>query len=297
MSATAEVQKALELQGLPGATAGELRRLYRSAEWEDLTGGLHDPDTAVRDCADLVASWRRERNLPAGRSAEASRIRARSLAFYAAASEWDEVVAFRSTVLGGHLVALDDLRDWIVQRLPPLSQRHGLPNLKVPFEDMRRVHVVPDTDLDRLRTLAEHLADWFGWGVDQAVAFVVTDAVPAVSGVRSEYPQVSSDRSAPAQRVVTLTVSPDVPPAVVAARYAEAQRELVGHAYKSPSQQSFDLVSEWVLRGRRSFRELARSFSRIQDTLVTRNAAQMTVRRTWRAVTGSDCPGPGPSAQ
>lgn len=286
MSATSDVQLALQVRGAPDATSVELHRLHGTAEWADITGGMHDPDVAARDCADLIVAWRREVHLPAGRSLEASRIRARSLALFSAARDWDDVQAFRIDVLGGALLRLDGIRAWVEQRRPPAETWQGLPNLRLPIADMRWTHVAPDSELDRLRLLADELADWFHWGADQAVAFVLADVVPAVSGVRTI--EMSSHTGA----VIRLDVAPDVPPAVVAERYAQAQQHLLGRSYKSPKQSSFDLVSEWVLRGRRNFSEFAHTWSKAHGVDLDRNACQMAVRRTWRALTGWECPGP-----
>lgn len=285
---TRHVQEALEDLGLPAATTQELRALYRTADWQELLDGVHDPATAARDCADVIAAWRRGAGLPAGDDDEVARIRARSLTRYEAAAHDPDVQAFRAEVLAGRLMRLDDVREWVRRQEVPPSQRRNLEDLALPFEDYRRVRVPPGSDLEALRTVAVRLVRRYGWTEDQAVAFILADAVPAVSGL------MAGIRSTEAGDTIVLEVSPDVPADVVRARYSELQAEVNGRPYRAPKRQSLDVLSEWILTGRRSFRELARCWNRDHGGDVTTGAVREAVRRNWQAFTGADCPGPSP---
>lgn len=281
MSLVKSLNDQLEVVGQQGATSRELRRLRQTEEWADLRRGYPDPDTAARDCADLVRSWRRAGAYLPPEGDDSSRVRARSLALYSMASEEPEVLAFRSDILGGQVLPFASVRGWVIDRLTPADTWRGLPDLLLPIDDLRRVGVEPDSNLARLRDLSGYLSATYGWAGDQAVAFVLCDVVPAVSGVR-----VTETGSSMGYRI-TLEVDPSVPPDVVRARYAEAQRELTGKRYRAPNPESLDVLSEWVLRGEPEFREMAHRWSQERGVKRDRNWCGTTIARAWRAVTGS----------
>lgn len=281
MSLIRTLNDQLEVAGHSEATDRELKLLRRTDEWADLRAGYPDPDTAIRDCADLVRSWRRAGAYLPTEGDDTPRVRARSLALYSMASEEPEVLAFRGDVLGGRVLPLTSVREWVEPRQPARTQRRDLPDLRLPVDELRVVQVKPGTVLGRLRDLAVYLSSTYRWAEDQAVAFVLCDVVPAVSGV-----WVTETRSSTGDRI-TLDVDPSVPPDVVRARYAEAQRELTGKRHRAPNPESLDVLSEWVLRGEPEFREMAHRWSRERGVERDRNWCGTTIARAWRAVTGS----------
>ena len=86
--------------------------------------------------------------------------------------------------------------------------------------------VWPQEPLGRLAELGDDLARRYGWAVEEAVAFVVTGAVPAYERIRvvTDDPGSDSHSMRVVRARVRLDVEPRVRPAEVAERYAAEQR-------------------------------------------------------------------------
>jgi hypothetical protein len=196
----------------------------------------------------------------------ASFVWARSLLAAADAADDPGVVAFRADVLGGRLLPLDSVWDWVHEqrRLDgPATEyaRHVVPQgwrehdpvpvgaayagsdsetLSYGAADGKWVHYVPvsrDGVLYQLRQLSERLAPVYGWQQAQASTFVLTGYTPVVTMLRMTTPALPGPR----QRVV-IDADPDVPPELVAAAFRRARSRLLGPRARPPSLHGSELV-------------------------------------------------------
>jgi hypothetical protein len=214
---------------------------------------------------------------------------ARSLLRASQARSRDDVERFRSGVLDGQLLTLDDVQSWVERQLErdgtatmyarvvlPDGWQRGdsladaelversehLESLKFAVAGLGWQHeraVARGGVLDRLRVLSVQLADAYGWQPAQAVVFVLTDATPVVQMLRSRVPAIVFGRPAS----VRLDVHPDVPADVVRDAYMSARRNVLGAKPRTPSARSVELVT---LAAEHPSWEPARLWRRWNDT-------------------------------
>jgi hypothetical protein len=249
------------------------QRALTDAEWRQVE--LDDRHEDAYDTADRIRTQRLRRQpmaQPPGERDEslptefASFVWARSLLAAADAADDPGVIAFRADVLGGQLLPLDSVWDWVHEqrRLDgPATEyaRHVVPQgwrehdpvpvgaayassysetLSYSAAGEPVVHYVPvsrDGVLYLLRQLSERLAPVYGWQQAQASTFVLTGYTPVVSMLRMTTPRIPGPR----QRVV-LDVDPDVPPELVAAAFRRARSMMLGPRARPPSLHGSELV-------------------------------------------------------
>lgn len=248
-----------ELGELP-PSAKEQKRLRGSQEWADLKEGVHDPAVGARDCADLIAMWRKSVNL----QGLPPRVRARSLCLYAMAEGEPEVQDFRSEVLQGTLIPLERLLLWLPDRKGQvrLPDGHGPKGKRAQQEAVLR-----------LGQLAKWLKVGYGWEADAGAAFVLGGLVPVSSGI------IRTVRNAPRGQSILLEVDPSVTPAEVLASYREFRIREFGGGVRAVNDKNLKLVSEFIESGEPSFREMARKEHR------TVKDVRLTIGRTWKMLT------------
>ena len=140
------------------------------------------------------------------------------------------VAAFRRKVLKNQLVPLDDVGSWIreMARRQPAAKRpktrlpllaYGVPSLPHACHEV----ATPGGTLDQLRKISERLADFFGWGRDQATVFVLTGTTPTLhtiwTSARLADPLEARSR-------IILTIDPKVTPRELADHYRATRRAL-----------------------------------------------------------------------
>jgi hypothetical protein len=212
------------------------------------------------------------------------------------AAQDEEVESFRADVLGGDLLAVDQVQEWIATRreqdghptrfvevarpsdaVENLALRaHTLlfPGQYLPVTNDRfsflafpdrtgegawvaRVPVAAGGVLDRLRALSEALTGDYGWQPAQATAFVLSGAIPIVP-----FLTVTVRLTAPAFKSrVVLTIDPEVPPSAVEAAYRSARRQLVGPRVKIRTTHVYQAVAFAAARERLTWPQRAKAWS------------------------------------
>jgi hypothetical protein len=249
------------------------QRALTDAEWRQVE--LDDRHEDAYDTADRIHTQRlrrqpmaqppdeRDESLP---TEFASFVWARSLLAAADAADDPHVLAFRADVLGGQLLALDGVWDWVHEQAaldgpPTVYARHVVPpgwrehdpvpvgaewvgveveTLRYGAADGKWVHAVPVARggvLYRLRALSEWLAKQYGWQPAQGSTFVLTGCTPVVTMLRMTTPVLPGPR----QRVV-IDADPEVPPELVAAAFRRARSRLLGPRVRLPSVHGSGLV-------------------------------------------------------
>jgi hypothetical protein len=228
-----------------------------------------------------------DKTVPSSAAATTSRVHATgalSTAYAAAlsqnvAAEADKDSAttrFREQYLPGGLLSLDEVEDWIDQRVArgdhsrqarvrlPATWERGSPlpsdtivdevavqvmSFVVPGDThVRKVVVAPGTELSRLKALSESLAVAFGWEPAQACTWVLTGVTPAIGLIRvtQRTDNVRDSRwMAWCDRII-LKVHPAALPHEVADAYRAARARMdhdrTGGAYRARSQSIPHLV-------------------------------------------------------
>lgn len=220
---------------------------------EALTSTTEDIDVVARDLADEIRETWPGRDsgigdapamLDAGRSREGVGERTHALSVLLADQAGRErvVIDFRADALGDHLLAADEVRDWLSSRstarrtwvstTDSAGVRHtetlgyGIPGDKW----MHFVAVPKGGIVERLYRLAGGLAARYGWQQAQATLFILTGAIPLVSPLTAEL--VSRRPCAGASRLV-LTIDPALPPEEVVAEYSRVLRALLGEGKRA----------------------------------------------------------------
>lgn len=168
---------------------------------------------------------------------------ARMLADQAAAEP--DVIAFRSDVIGGRLLRLEQVGPWVREQ----AKKDGAPTTwaevpwpvdpgdkRVPRLLLRSLHYVSADGaesaftaeggvLERLRREAELLSGTYGygWREHEAATWLLTGIAPAVVSAACTWRHNTAH--APASRF-TLELDPMIPPRVVAAMYTRARRRI-----------------------------------------------------------------------
>lgn len=233
-------------------TAAEFRWLAEQDEWADLVGGIHDPDTAAQDCADLVRAREVLESvaqqvpdtgaMPAG---ERERMRAKALVLHRLANARADVVEWRTD---HDLVPVEEVGEWV--RSHQGSGKKS-PGHQLAFPDgghLGRVATSEGSVLRALLTLSSRLVLEYAWTEDTATAFVLSDAVPIPKWVRVTTHQTGDVYGA---RII-LDVDPDTPAEVVARIYSEARadfRSELGRGGRPPEASTFAMFAGWVARG------------------------------------------------
>lgn len=271
-------------------SASELRRLKKEPEWSDLEAGLMP--TASADCADLVRSWERmeqaEGAVPAGMPAgERERMRAKALVLASLANEDPVVVQWRTEHLGGKLVPLSSVGEWVRSH----QTGQGSPRQLLAFPDQGQLCRVATSDgsvLRSLLSLSSRLALEYGWTEDTATAFVLSDAVPIPKWVRVTVHETGDVYGA---RII-LDVDPDTPAEVVARLYDE-ERKAMGRAHRPPAPATFAILSDWVSRDCPKWTRLPlRRWDGLRASMsnearpLTRATARRSLLRSWEYLTG-----------
>jgi hypothetical protein len=127
-----------------------------------------------------------------------------------------DVRAFRSDVLAGRLLSLEELTPWLASK----ANGNG-------------------GGLTRLRALAAELAGRHGWEASDATAFVLTGLAPVTQPVQARveggWPSSSTTR-------IVLEVDPTVDPRTVMKRYGSARRQLIAGRVREPAERLLRLV-------------------------------------------------------
>jgi hypothetical protein len=95
---------------------------------------------------------------------------------------------------------------------------------------VRRYPARPDSVVDRLRIVAEALADEYGWEVGEAARFVLTHALPMASPITGE---ARHWPTTPPRKDIVLTLAPWVSEATLVQAFRHAQRKLSGSQARS----------------------------------------------------------------
>ncbi len=193
-------------------------------------------------------------------------------------------------------------RDVLAEVAPKLSPNARLTAFEPRFldyakSDDRWVYCVPvpvGGVLERLKRLAGHLAEDYGWPEAAATTFVLTGAMPIVSPALIDV-RVGSDT--PALNRITLRLDPRLSPKEVAAIYARARRRLLGPGHKDRviTEKHLELAAHFAERGAEDggWDELMASWNATYPrwAYATVNHFSRDVRQAWARVTGRGWPG------
>lgn len=134
-----------------------------------------------------------------------------------------QVIAFRTTHLNGEFLSQDSIDSWVAQTINHEGVSTAGSELvymtefsKVPTS----ICVVEDGVLDELRELSELLAHNYGWQLEQASSFVLSNSTPHVESIQvgaEVYP------NHPFRNRVTLEIDPTIAPEEVVKAYTWAR--------------------------------------------------------------------------
>jgi hypothetical protein len=208
-----------------------------------------------------------------------------SLAAAYAAAKRDDVVRFREDVLGGKLLALEDVKSWIEEQgkkdgrgtrwikvlLPPGVNPLETKIFTVSTEDQPFAvssdillygvagsdwqHAIPVTNgrtLDRLRALSQQLAKDFDWDEAVATIFVLTGRSPWIPSIRAKVQprSIRPHDAAPtyARGRISLDVDIAVTPNEVREHYRRVRRELLNGARTKRLGPKHLALAEFIVR-------------------------------------------------
>lgn len=147
------------------------------------------------------------------------------------------VQAFRAEVLHGVTLQASAVPRWLRARA---GQFHGLATL-LAFQDgeeLRRIPVTGNADLERLQALVHQLVHQHQWSEDTATAFVLTAQTPLRWPIRVQARTtrtgITADSAGREQQSVSLVIDAWVPAIAVAAAYRHARRTLRRQASRTP---------------------------------------------------------------
>lgn len=258
-----------------------------------LSGLLQVEDRDLRSRARRSAISR----APSDRAALVRRIEAISRLAAEAAAGDAEILRFRKFVLGRDTPMTrseaEAYLDFDGARQPAvMSPEHGTHTEVLDYANghvAHTLHVWPGSALDKLRVLANGLAQSYPWEPAQAAAFVLEGVVPLATPFMLRFPQTWRDDRPHRARVV-MEVDLWTPAAEVLGAYREAQRRVLPGHNRPISPRSVDLVNfamehrsgTWPERLRAwnnehpkdtfpDFRRMRTAFERARRALLTRS--------------------------
>jgi hypothetical protein len=180
-----------------------------------------------------------------------------------AADEDPEVQAYRSEVLGGALLPLERVPEWIGERVDPATEPDGAIEYVGPAGSARR-EIAAVGDLGRLMALGQEVAARSGWSAGQATTFVLTGVAPRIEPIRT---QVTGGHPVGSSTRIVLEVDPAVEPREVLRRYRRLRRRVVSVRPRGPDRRELALAAFWVEHPGEVLEELFETWNRSHPTM------------------------------
>lgn len=291
----------------------------------DLAGEVKRFEEILRAEKENRAEVRRSR--PAANAVEGDRAWAMSMLYVREARQKPAVVAFRREVLGGDLLDYDAVVPWVgrqakldgkfsavfkIEALPakttvPDEMPRPGPRLSESFgtygelryagpddDHVRIVNVARNGVLDRLRLIAEDLANLFRWDVASAVSFVLSDGVPLIPTFTYGYRgfNISDGWGYPSTSRIHLEIDPATSPTEVATLYGQLRAHLRGSRVRPMSQRTYRMVAVAAAYPERSWRRRRDAWQHLHPG--EEQVEVDTYRRTVQRAEAKLWAGPGP---
>lgn len=198
------------------------------------------------------------------------------------ASRNPDVLSFREEVLGGELLEVDQVREWLENQ----KEEHG-PRLIIRFADggfiPRSVSVRKSEPMHRLSVLAAVLTRFCPWDKAEAVSFILCGRVPLVPRARVHLPAYFA---LPYNRV-QLDLDPHLAPQEVAALYRAVRKVAVMQRDRPLSKRTLELTLFLARRPDLGPKTLVKEWNRVfpEWAYSDERSFARAAREGWRSLT------------